>query len=155
MDPELPAKITIELSTAGRKARKLFDGLVRKRGLTLARARALLLLSMHGGWNQSELAEALEIEQPSVVRLLDGLERQGLIVRAAVEGDRRAKHVKLTPLATQQVRELDELSAAVRAVLLQGIDAEEMKTTLSVLRRIINNAESASPELGELDVRAR
>ncbi|ENR65033.1 hypothetical protein C032_02700 [Brucella abortus 63/294] len=83
---ELNAAFTMGLSTAARKMRNLFDSRVRERGLTLARARVLLLLAQQRDWNQRELADALEIEHPSVVRLLDGLEKQGMIVRASVEG---------------------------------------------------------------------
>ncbi|WP_110377956.1 MarR family transcriptional regulator [Chelatococcus asaccharovorans] len=144
MKSELGAAFTFELATAGRKMRKLFDRYVRERGLTLPRARALLLLAQERSWNQTELADALEIEHPSVVRLLDGLERQGLITRSAVAGDRRAKQIELTIAAQAQVRDLEELTERLRTTLLQGIDAASLAVALSTLQRVVANAEQAA-----------
>ncbi|MFD2650779.1 MarR family winged helix-turn-helix transcriptional regulator [Brucella rhizosphaerae] len=143
---ELEAAFTMGLSTAARKMRNLFDSRVRERGLTLARARVLLLLAEQRDWNQRELADALEIEHPSVVRLLDGLEKQGLIYRAAVEGDRRAKRIELTDEAQAQARQLQEITQAIRGELLQRIDPKALETALTVLQEISHNVETALAE---------
>ncbi|ANG97245.1 MULTISPECIES: MarR family winged helix-turn-helix transcriptional regulator [Brucella] len=139
---ELEAAFTMGLSTAARKMRNLFDSRVRERGLTLARARVLLLLAEQRDWNQRELADALEIEHPSVVRLLDGLEKQQLIYRAAVEGDRRAKRIELTEEAQAQVKQLQEITQAIRAELLQKIDQKSLETALTVLQEISQTVEA-------------
>ena len=143
---ELEAAFTMGLSTAARKMRNLFDSRVRERGLTLARARVLLLLAEQRDWNQRELADVLEIEHPSVVRLLDGLEKQGLIYRAAVEGDRRAKRIELTDEAQAQARQLQEITQAIRGELLQRIDPKALETALTVLQEISHNVETALAE---------
>ncbi|OYR12336.1 MarR family winged helix-turn-helix transcriptional regulator [Brucella grignonensis] len=140
---ELEAAFTMGLSTAARKMRNLFDSRVRERGLTLARARVLLLLAEQRDWNQRELADALEIEHPSVVRLLDGLEKQGLIYRAAVEGDRRAKRIELTDEAQAQVKQLKAITQAIRAELLQRIDPQALETALAVFHEINQTVETA------------
>lgn len=139
---ELEAAFTMGLSTAARKMRNLFDSRVRERGLTLARARVLLLLAEQRDWNQRELADALEIEHPSVVRLLDGLEKQQLIYRAAVESDRRAKRIELTEEAQAQVKQLQEITQAIRAELLQKIDQKSLETALTVLQEISQTVEA-------------
>ncbi|GLU27217.1 MULTISPECIES: MarR family winged helix-turn-helix transcriptional regulator [Brucella/Ochrobactrum group] len=139
---ELEAAFTMGLSTAARKMRNLFDSRVRERGLTLARARVLLLLAEKRDWNQRELADALEVEHPSVVRLLDGLEKQQLIYRAAVEGDRRAKRIELTEEAQAQVKQLQEITQGIRAELLQKIDQKSLETALTVLQEISQTVEA-------------
>ncbi|EEY05981.1 transcriptional regulator [Brucella pinnipedialis M163/99/10] len=140
---ELNAAFTMGLSTAARKMRNLFDSRVRERGLTLARARVLLLLAQQRDWNQRELADALEIEHPSVVRLLDGLEKQGMIVRASVEGDRRAKRIELTEEAQAQVRQLGEITRTIRQEMLENIDRQSLETTLEVFHAISRKVEKA------------
>jgi MarR family transcriptional regulator for hemolysin len=102
----------------------------------------LLLLAEQRDWNQRELADALEIEHPSVVRLLDGLEKQQLIYRAAVEGDRRAKRIELTEEAQAQVKQLQEITQAIRAELLQKIDQKSLETALTVLQEISQTVEA-------------
>ena len=114
---ELEAAFTMGLSTAARKMRNLFDSRVRERGLTLARAR--------------------------VVRLLDGLEKQGLIYRAAVEGDRRAKRIELTDEAQAQVKQLQAITQAIRAELLQRISPQALETALTVFQEISQTVETA------------
>lgn len=140
---EIEAAFTMGLSTAARKMRNLFDSRVRERGLTLARARVLLLLAEQRNWNQRELADALEIEHPSVVRLLDGLEKQGLIYRVVVEGDRRAKRIELTSEAQAQVKQLQGITQAIRAELLQRVDRNSLETALTVLQEISQTVETA------------
>src|SRR5260221_13417253 len=135
--PPAATAFASELSTASRKMRTLFNAFVRERGLTLARARALLLLSRNPAMNQTALACALEIENPTVVRLLDGLEKQGLIVRAAVAGDRRANRIALTDAARDQVAQLEEISATLTTIMLGDIDAAAIAVGRDVLRRVI------------------
>ncbi|MBC9207627.1 MarR family transcriptional regulator [Roseomonas aerophila] len=131
-----------ELSVAGRKMRTLFDGVVRERGLNLARARLMLQLGKHEPVNQTELAAMLELEHPTIVRLLDGLEKQDLILRSAVDGDRRAKQVTLTAPGRAQAAQLDDLVAALRDTLLHDITEEELAVASRVLGRIIRNIEA-------------
>lgn len=135
----LRAVLPSELSTAGRKMRTVFDRLVRARGLTLTRARTLMLLAHDSEMTQKDLASALDVEHPTLVRVLDGLEKQGLIARCAVDGDRRAKRIALTPASEGQIRELEELSESVRVQMLDGIPEEDVATALRVLRRIGEN----------------
>lgn len=136
-----------ELSIAGRKMRTMFDALVRERGLTLPRARLLLHLASGRTVIQSELATLLELEPPTLVRLLDGLERQGLVRRLSVEGDRRAKQVVLTEEAAEQVAELERIIAQMRRILLRDIPDADIVAAAGVLDRLIHNIERQSREV--------
>ncbi|NVP54327.1 MarR family winged helix-turn-helix transcriptional regulator [Mycoplana rhizolycopersici] len=125
-----------ELSRAGRKMRALFDARVKERGLTLSRARTLLILSKRQGLTQRELAEELDIETPTLVRLLDGMEKQAFIERRNVDGDRRAKQIVMTAGGEIVALEIQELAHELRRDLLKGVSDEDMATTLRVLRNI-------------------
>src|SRR5260370_25374412 len=75
-----------------RRLRQAVDAELRVLGLTEATWRPLVYVRRLGdGVRQKELATALSIEGPSLVRLLDNLERRGLIDLRADEGDRRAR----------------------------------------------------------------
>ncbi|MCP5848300.1 MarR family transcriptional regulator, partial [Klebsiella pneumoniae] len=93
-----------------RKIRTLFDARVKQRGLTFARARTMMLLDRMEILSQKDLAEELEIETPTMVRLLDGLEKQGFIERRSVDGDRRAKQIVMTPLGAELASEVSQLA---------------------------------------------
>jgi MarR family transcriptional regulator for hemolysin len=72
---DLSAEMIDAMAKVNRRLRTLFDARVKERGLTLARARTLLTLIEQEGLYQKELAEVLEIENATMVRLIDGLER--------------------------------------------------------------------------------
>jgi MarR family transcriptional regulator for hemolysin len=146
--PQLQAAFTAELASVNRKLRALVDERARDMGLTLARARLLMELAKRDGPIQSDLAGLLDIEQPTLVRLLDGLERNGMIERRAVEGDRRARRVFLTEAARAQAQDILDFLAELRAGILQGIERDELEAALDVLRRTSRNivaGRSATP----------
>ncbi|MBS9719186.1 MarR family transcriptional regulator [Tianweitania sp. BSSL-BM11] len=125
-----------ELTKVSRKMRTLFDARVKEQGLTLARARILLLLAKTDGMTQSQLAEALEVEQPSVVSLIDALEKTGLVLRCAVEGDRRAKAIYLTDLAREQADNLLSYIAELRRQVLGGVGKSDLAAATRVLQQV-------------------
>ncbi|CAD5299127.1 Transcriptional regulator, MarR family [Bosea sp. 62] len=137
--PELQAAFTAELASANRKLRALVDERARDMGLTLSRARLLMQLAKADGPIQSDLAGLLDIEQPTLVRLLDGLERTGMIERRAVKGDRRARRVFLTEAARAQAEDILAFLTDLRADVLDGIDREELEIALRVLSRMSRN----------------
>lgn len=63
-------------------------------GLGLSQARWLVLLHLarfEDAPTQRELAQSVGVEGPTLARLLDSLETQGLVQRQSVMEDRRAK----------------------------------------------------------------
>ncbi len=127
------------LSSVNRKLRALFDARVKERGLTLSRARALFALSKRDGLNQRELAEELGIETPTIVRLLDGMEKQGFIERRVEASDRRAKQIHMTERGRGIADEIDKLACEIRQQVLDGVDAKDKATALQVVSMMAGN----------------
>lgn len=127
-----------------------FDAELKAAGQTLARARVLgLLAPERDGLPQRELAALLSVEHPTLVRLLDGLERQGLLARHQTEGDRRSNRVVLTEAAAPVAAEVTSLSNNLRDRALRGIGDNDLAIALEVLRTITRNLdECSSPETG-------
>lgn len=135
-DPALEAAFTETLVKTARKLRTRFNADVVRHGLTYPRARALAVLAEHQPLRQTELAADLELEGPTVVRLLDGMEALGLITRRSVTGDRRAKHVELTEHGVRQAEIVAAISMRLREMVLAGSDAADLAVALGVLRGI-------------------
>lgn len=129
------------LSMVNRKLRAVFDARVKERGLTLPRARALFALTRKDGLNQRELADELDIETPTIVRLLDGMEKQGFIERRVEVSDRRAKQIHMTELGRTIADEILKLADEIRADVLRGVDPGEVAATLKVVRTIADNVQ--------------
>jgi len=126
-------EFAIELGKVARRWRTRLDSRLRSMGLTQARWMALLELSRAAGLTQRDLAATLGIEGPTLVRLLDGLEEQGLIERQSCPDDRRAKRVRLTEAAAPVLREIRKIAEATRRELLEGVAPDD----LSVARRVL------------------
>jgi MarR family transcriptional regulator for hemolysin len=137
-------EILDEMAKVSRKIRTLFDARVRERGLTLARARTLLRIARCEAANQKELADELEIETATLVRIIDGLEAQKLIRRKEVEGDRRAKHVVLTAEGARLAEVVDHMVLEIGHEVLAGIAKPELQAMLEILHKMIRNTEAAA-----------
>ncbi len=113
-------------------------------GLTASKWRPLFMLGRLGdGVRQKDLAAALSIEGPSLVRLLDDLEAHRLIERRADPGDRRAKTIHLTLEGWDAYRGLREITGKFAAHFLDGISDEEFHICIGVLDRIEARLNSA------------
>lgn len=144
--PTVNRELFDALSLLNRKLRAVFDARVKEQGLTLSRARALFALTKKDGLNQRELADELDIETPTLVRLLDGMEKQGFIERRVEVSDRRAKQIHMTELGRTVADEILRLADEIRAEVLQGIDAAELAVTKRVVRAIADNVQSLARE---------
>lgn len=144
MHPSLARdEILDALSKMNRKMRTLFDARVRDRGLTLSRARTLLRIAAGQAVKQRELAEELEIENATLVRLIDGLEAQGLIERREVENDRRAKHVVMTDEGDAAVKLVNQMALDLRKEVLAGLNDDDIENALTIVRKMTRNIEAA------------
>jgi MarR family transcriptional regulator, transcriptional regulator for hemolysin len=124
------------LGKASRQWRYLVDSRLKAFGLTEATWRPLLHVSKFASApRQKDLAESLGIEGPSLVRLLDALERDGFIVRRGTT-DRRTKAIHLTPRGEKLGRKIDTVVAGVREEVLAGISDAELGAAFVVLETI-------------------
>ncbi|UYU33505.1 transcriptional regulator SlyA [Siccibacter colletis] len=89
--------------------------------------------------SQIQLAKAIGIEQPSLVRTLDQLEEKGLISRHTCANDRRAKRIKLTEKAEPIIEEMEDVIRKTRGEILSGISAEELDALVNLVSRLEQN----------------
>lgn len=96
----------------------------------------LLHVSLKDGISHRELADRLGIEAPTLVRLVDRMESEGLLHRRASETDRRVKHLHLSPAGRKEVERIRATAAEVRREALAGLDKAEIQMALEVLKKI-------------------
>ncbi|CAI0804021.1 transcriptional regulator SlyA [Serratia proteamaculans] len=89
--------------------------------------------------SQIQLAKAIGIEQPSLVRTLDQLEEKGLITRHTCANDRRAKRIKLTEAADPIIREVDSVISSTRGEILSGITTDEVHLLVGLIGKLEQN----------------
>jgi len=130
-----------ELGKVARRWRTRLDSRLRALGLTQARWMALLELSRADGLTQRELAATLGVEGPTLVRLLDGLEEQGLIERQSCPDDRRVNRLRLTEAAGPVMSEIRQIADTTRKELLDGLATDDLNAARRVLAMIAERLE--------------
>jgi len=121
-----------------RRLRQAVDAELQAFGLTEATWRPLAYVGrLGGGVRQKELATALGIEGPSLVRLLDGLERRGLIERREDETDRRARGIYLTRAGHDLAVRVAKVGTEIQTRLLGSVPPAD----LEICQRVLANME--------------
>ncbi|MFC2992891.1 MULTISPECIES: transcriptional regulator SlyA [Halomonas] len=132
--------IGFQLSRLPRLWRAIIDERLAPLGLTQTRWVTLYHLWRLGdGQPQCDLARAIGVEAPSLVRTLDQLSRQGLVERRPCDQDRRTKRVFLTPAATPLLQRIDAVVREARGEMLGGLSEQDVTALAELLTRIENN----------------
>jgi len=135
------AEIGRLVTRLGRIWRRESDQALSDHGLSYATAIPLLVLSRQGeNVRQGVLADELGIEGPSLVRLIDLLQAEGLVERREDPTDRRAKTLHLTKAGEAKVEETNRILRRVRASLLKDVAPEDLAITFETLQRIEQRA---------------
>jgi len=127
------------LHDVARLLRTTFDRRVRELGLTRSQWWVLNHLFRNNGVTQSELAEILEVEKPTLGRLLDRLEQKGWVRREADANDRRAKRVFLTKEVEPAIKTMRSAAAEMRRDAVAGLSAEQQERFVDSLLTIKAN----------------
>lgn len=138
MQPETIGFLLMDIS---RLMRRAFQQRFESSGspLSWAQARALVYVSRHEGVRQVDLAELLDIQPITLARLIDQLVALGLVQRQPDPDDRRAHRIVLTGAAASHLAAIEELTAAVRADALRGLNKQQITAAQSTLRMMRNN----------------
>lgn len=135
-EEDLHVQMSWWLVGTGRAWHNLLDERLRFSGQTQPRWRVLAWAQIQPGISQTELAERMSVTSATLVGIIDGLVRLGLIERRESGDDRRIKELHLTPAAHPIIEQISREVVAIRKALLKNVSREEMQTCLSVLERI-------------------
>ena len=115
-----------------------FNEAIRGRGITGTQYNALRVLRGAGekGLCRNEVRDRLVAQVPDATRLLDRLERMGLIERQRQDGDRRYVTTRITPAGLELLAELDGPVCQLHRAQIDEATDEELRTVVSVLERI-------------------
>ncbi len=113
--------------------------------LTLPQCKTLAYLSKNEGVSQKRLAELIEIDPMSLVRILDRMEADGWVQRRSDPDDRRARSLVLTEKAKPIVEHIWQLVSETRAEALEGLSADERTALVELLERVHENLLALAP----------
>ena len=136
MSLDLKKQFITQLIESSRLLRNYVDHRAKSRGTTRAQWIVLFRLREQEGLSQVDLADVLELQPISLVRLLDRLVEHGLLERRHDPRDRRTNRLFLTASGRQLVDDLDSLRDSIASDVLQDIPATAIETSLGTLRDI-------------------
>jgi len=105
-------------------------------GLRPAHYSALLMLRARPGCRQQDIGEALGIQRPNLVAMIETLERRGLIARAVNPADRRSYALRLTGVGARTLDEMDVAHHAHEERVAALLAPMRPETLLPGLRRL-------------------
>jgi MarR family transcriptional regulator for hemolysin len=131
------------LHEAARLLRKRFEKRAKGLGLTRSQWQAIAYLSKNEGIHQGGLAELLEIEPITLVRILDKLAERGLIERRQHPTDRRTWLLFLKDAARPLLTTMQQIGEATRAEALVGVSEGDRDRLLQTLTQMKVNLSMA------------
>ena len=110
----------------------------------------LFRLRQNEGLSQVDLADVLELQPISLVRLLDRLVEHGLLERRHDPKDRRANRLFLTAKGKKLVDDLDSLRDAIATDVLHDLSEDTLQTSLDTLREVKERIKALSDHGGHV-----
>lgn len=110
---------------------------LQRHGVQVAQWAVLLFLYERDGQSQAELARVVAVEQPTMVRTLDRMVRDGLVTREPDATDRRVTRIRLTDRARALEQSLYAESIEANRVASSALSAAGRAQLIDSLHRII------------------
>ena len=104
-------------------------------GISSTQYNALRILrgAKEQGRSCSEIAERMINRDPDITRLIDRLERRGLVQRAREDKDRRVVIARITPAGLELLKGLDRPVEALTRKILGHLGNQRLKTLIKLL----------------------
>jgi DNA-binding MarR family transcriptional regulator len=150
MSLDLKRQLVAQLVESSRLLRNFIDHRAKTRGTTRAQWIVLFRLREHEGLSQVDLADVLELQPISLVRLLDRLVEHGLLERRHDPRDRRANRLFLTEAGHRLVDDLDSLRDQIATDVLRDVESASIQASLETLRDIKERIKTLSDPPGHI-----
>lgn len=123
-----------------RQAQSYFEQHLAHLGLGSGTLQVLTILLKHDGFNQQELSAKLQVDKATITRAITKLCAQGYVTREKDVTDKRAYKLFVTPKARDTAPEIRKIRQAWAAVLSAGFTPEEEAMSMTLLKRMRDNA---------------
>ena len=130
------------LNRAGARIATSFGEEVRPLGASLQMWRVLAALREQDGRRMGDLSQTTSIEVSTLTRLVDSMERKGLVARRRAAADARVVALHVTPAGRRLTRRILPIAQRYERVALAGFTAAETDTLKAALRRLYFNMEA-------------
>lgn len=127
------------LNRAGSRIALAFSDEVRGLGVTLQHWRVLAALRQRDAQRIGDLASVTAINMSTLSRVLDVMEKAGLIARHADPDDNRGTRIQVTPRGRAVTERILPIADRYERMALDGFSRAEAEQLRSMLRRVFAN----------------
>jgi MarR family transcriptional regulator, transcriptional regulator for hemolysin len=110
-----------------------------KVGVTVGQWKVIVMLVKQNGLTQKETADKLGLESPTLIPIIDKMEKEGLIIRKVDPSDRRNNRIYRTEKADALWDRMMECASKVRQAAIKDIPEEDINVMRTVLNKIWYN----------------
>ena len=116
----------------------------RKFSITFGQWKVLIIIvNSDEGLTQKDIADKLLLEGPTLIPILDKLEKDGLVVRKTDIKDRRINRIYLTERADGFLNDAIECVAQIKKVCLHNVSDSEISITKNTLEKMWYNLQGS------------
>jgi DNA-binding MarR family transcriptional regulator len=108
-----------------------------EQGLSLRMHQVLACVGYFGGGSQQQVCNSLEVDRSEMVRIVDRLEKAGMLRREADPSDRRRHRLRLTPNGHHALKRGDRSIQAATEQTLSRLSAVERSTLQALTLRAL------------------
>lgn len=118
-------------------------------GLTSAKWKIIVALSIKEGITQKHIADMIFVEAPTLVPVIDKMEKEGYLTRQSDPSDRRNNMIFMTEKSKDIVDPIIDSILEIRNMGLNKISKKDMETAKKVLEKIMDNTSEFIKQKGE------
>ena len=132
-------RIAVLIKTASIEFDKIANPILANYDLTASQCRVLKFLFMQQNHNARivDIEKECAITHPTVLGLLDSLEKKGFVLKIVNPKDARSKLISLTPKAKEMQMELEAIFANIDHVWVKNLSAQERKDLQRLLQKLL------------------
>jgi MarR family transcriptional regulator, transcriptional regulator for hemolysin len=146
LDYDFENSVGFWICQASHALQRAFNEELAPQGVTFRQAQVLGSLALEGRLSQTDLAERMRIEPPTLVGILDRMERDGWIRRGSDKKDRRKKLVEATSAAKPVWTKIVAVAKRVRARATRGMTAAQLTQLKKLLTLVQSNLKTTTAQ---------
>ncbi len=140
----LDGSVGFLLARAARSMKRALEARLSEHNITATQYIVLEALREHDGASLSLLGQKLYFDNPTITGIVDRMERDGLVERRRVAGDRRVINVFLTPKGKALAQSASAIAEVINRDAMRSFSPQqesEFINTLNTIWRTMNGKE--------------
>jgi MarR family transcriptional regulator, transcriptional regulator for hemolysin len=114
-----------------------------KFGITFGQWKIIIILANNNdGLSRKEIADKLGLEGPTIILIIDKLEKDGFVKRIVDKNDRRNNRICLTEKTINSLDSMISYALKIKEISIRNIPEQDISITKNTLEKMSNNIQN-------------